>query len=83
MVLQEAMDEAGDPGERELWRKRLFYYLDWLFQKDSNAGAEFAGLQVTFHNARSRCPHCMSCAFIDNSSSRSSFLWAVLEVCVS
>ena len=40
------MDEAGDPAERELWRKRLFYYLDWLFQKDSNAGAEFAGLQV-------------------------------------
>ena len=43
------MEEAGDPAEREVWRKRLFYYLDWLFQKDSNAGAEFAGLQVSAH----------------------------------
>ena len=43
---QAAMEEAGDADEREAWRKRLFYYLDWLFQRDANAGAEFAGLQA-------------------------------------
>lgn len=44
-----AEDEArrtGDEAEAELWRKRIFYYLDWLFQADANAGADFAGLQV-------------------------------------
>jgi hypothetical protein len=43
---QEEAAASGDSKEAELWRKRLFYYLDWLFQKDSSAGAEFAGLQV-------------------------------------
>ena len=46
---QAAEEEArrkGDEKETELWRKRIFYYLDWLFQKDSNAGADFAGQQV-------------------------------------
>lgn len=46
---QAAEEEArrkGDEKEAELWRKRIFYYLDWLFQKDSNAGADFAGQQV-------------------------------------
>jgi hypothetical protein len=40
------MEEAADAEERGAWRKRLFYYLDWLFQKDASAGAEFAGLQA-------------------------------------
>lgn len=40
---------AGSENEAALWHKRLFYYLDWLFQRDSSAGAEFAALQA-------RCP---------------------------
>ena len=40
------MEEAADADEREAWRKRLFYYLNWLFQRDATAGAEFAGLQA-------------------------------------
>ena len=37
---------AGSEDEAALWHKRLFYYLDWLFQRDSSAGAEFAALQA-------------------------------------
>lgn len=47
--LQAAQMEAerqNDMEEQERWRKRIFHYLDWLFRKDSNAGADFAGLQV-------------------------------------
>lgn len=39
---------AGSEDEAALWHKRLFYYLDWLFQRDSSAGAEFAALQARF-----------------------------------
>ncbi len=47
--LQAAQMEAerqNDMEEQERWRKRIFHYLDWLFRKDANAGADFAGLQV-------------------------------------
>ena len=37
---------AGGADEAAPWHKRLFYYLDWLFQRDNAAGAEFAALQV-------------------------------------
>lgn len=48
-VLQAAQAEAerqNDVEEQEQWRKRIFRYLDWLFRRDANAGADFAGLQV-------------------------------------
>ena len=31
---------------RQGWRRRLHTYLDWLFQRDPSAGADFASLQV-------------------------------------
>lgn len=48
--MQAAQAEAerqNDAAEAERWRKRIFHYLDWLFRKDANAGADFAGLQVS------------------------------------
>ncbi|BDA42740.1 Vacuolar protein sorting-associated protein 41 homolog [Coccomyxa sp. Obi] len=51
-ALQAAEQEARSTGNEEeagLWRKRIFYYLDWLFQKDANAGADFAGVQVELY----------------------------------
>ena len=46
-LLQEAADAAGEDGEaRQRWRRRLHHYLDWIFQKDSQLGADFAELQV-------------------------------------
>ena len=47
--MQAAQAEAerqNNAAEAERWRKRIFHYLDWLFRKDANAGADFAGLQV-------------------------------------
>jgi hypothetical protein len=47
IMQQEAADAAGEGGEaRQRWRRRLHHYLDWLFQKDSQLGADFAELQV-------------------------------------
>lgn len=39
-------ERQNDMQEQERWRKRIFHYLDWLFRKDANAGADVAGLQV-------------------------------------
>ncbi len=41
--------KAGNESEAAVWHKRLFYYLDWLFQRDSSAGAEFAVLQACLY----------------------------------
>lgn len=60
ILLQAAQAEAerqNDAGEQERWRKRIFRYLDWLFRRDANAGADFAGLQV-----------CSSCSLCQHSS---------------
>ena len=39
-------ERQNDMEEQVRWRNRIFHYLDWLFRKDANAGADFAGLQV-------------------------------------
>ena len=39
--------EQTDAEAVEKWRKRLHTYLDWLFLKDTSAGAAFHGLQVS------------------------------------
>ena len=43
--------EQTDAEAVEKWRKRLHTYLDWLFLKDTSAGAPFHGLQVSLTSA--------------------------------
>ncbi|GIL59329.1 hypothetical protein Vafri_14226 [Volvox africanus] len=45
--LQEAMRCAPSPAAAEVWRRRLFAYLQALFAADSSVGADYHDLQVS------------------------------------
>ncbi|GIL83995.1 hypothetical protein Vretifemale_12716 [Volvox reticuliferus] len=45
--LQEAMRSAPSPAAAEVWRRRLFTYLQALFAADSSVGADYHDLQVS------------------------------------
>ncbi|GLI60125.1 hypothetical protein VaNZ11_002165 [Volvox africanus] len=45
--LQEAMRSAPSPAAAEVWRRRLFAYLQALFAADSSVGADYHDLQVS------------------------------------
>ena len=44
---QHSAGRAAEGEHRQRWRRRLHHYLDWLFHKDSQQGAEFAELQAS------------------------------------
>ncbi|PSC74814.1 vacuolar sorting-associated 41-like protein [Micractinium conductrix] len=48
-ALQHSAGRAAEGEHRQRWRRRLHHYLDWLFHKDSQQGAEFAELQVELY----------------------------------